>query len=132
MPCSDWDSTAGTVVASSASFSHRLPCETDESADVAHEVEARCLVSPNQSMQMIGHAVHSAYQFLILLADDTSDVLLDLLFVIRLNQALSALNGEDNLNIDLGVGVGHVEPGYSPSNIPLHWSGERFLSRRRL
>ena len=80
---------------------------------------------------MIGHAVDRD-QFLILLADDTSDVLLDLLFVIRLNQALSSLNGEDNLNIDLGVGVGHVEFWMQPvisSNIPLRWSGETISLR---
>jgi hypothetical protein len=68
-------------------------------------------------MEMIGHAADRD-QFLLLLADDPSDVLLDPLFVIRLNQALSSMDREDNLNVDLRVGVGHVEFRCSRSDLP--------------
>ena len=68
-------------------------------------------------MEMIRHAADRD-QFLVLLADDSGDVLVDLHFVIRLNQALSSLDGENNLNVDLRVGVGHVEFRYNQSDPP--------------
>jgi hypothetical protein len=55
---------------------------------------------------------------LVLPTDDPGDVLVDLLLVIRLDQALSSLDREDNLNLDLRVGVGHVEFGCSRSDLP--------------
>jgi hypothetical protein len=44
---------------------------------------------------------------LILIANDSGDVLVNLLFVFGANQALSPLNSEDDLDVNLRVGIGH-------------------------
>jgi hypothetical protein len=55
---------------------------------------------------MIGHGVYR-YKFLIFIRDDACDVFVKFFFVFPVYQRFSAIYGENDLNIDLGVGISH-------------------------
>jgi hypothetical protein len=46
-------------------------------------------------------------KFMALVRDNASDVFVELFFEFWSNQGEAAFNGEDSLNVDLGVGVCH-------------------------
>ena len=55
---------------------------------------------------MVWHAMHG-YKLLALASDDAGDVFLKFFLAFRCDEILASLDGEDDLNVDLGVGVGH-------------------------
>src|ERR1039458_3659936 len=55
---------------------------------------------------MIRHVV-DRNQLLPLVGKDAGDVFLQFVIVLRRNEILPALHGEHDVNVDLGVGVGH-------------------------
>ena len=57
-------------------------------------------------MQMIRHVIYGN-QLMLLGGDDARDVFLQLVVVFWGDKALPAFNGENDLNVDLGVGVCH-------------------------
>ena len=60
----------------------------------------------DQQMCVIGYAVDLQH-LLPLIGDNASDVLVHLFFESRLNQALPALHGKDDLEVNLRVGICH-------------------------
>src|SRR5262249_30477029 len=57
-------------------------------------------------MKMIRHVI-DCYQLLTLSGDDAGHVFLKFIVMLSLDQALSSLHSENNLNVDLGVRIGH-------------------------
>lgn len=55
---------------------------------------------------MIGHAINGD-QFLVFSSDDSGDVLLQIFAMFRGNHARATRDGEDNVQINLRVGVSH-------------------------
>jgi hypothetical protein len=75
--------------------------------DVSDQIRQRDIrFQSNQHMNVVSHTVDRD-QFLALMANDSGDILVNLFFVFRANQALSALNGENDLDVNLRVGIGH-------------------------
>jgi len=66
---------------------------------------------------VVRHAVDGE-KLLTLAGNDAADVFLQLLLPVREDEVLPALNGEDNVNVDLRVGVGH---GFMPLLPELCW-----------
>ena len=64
-------------------------------------------------MGVIGHRI-DRNQFLPFSCDNSSDVLLQLLASGRRNYARASGHREDNMQIDLRVGVGHLAKPYMP------------------
>ena len=60
----------------------------------------------NQQMNVIGNAIDLQH-LLVPVDDDSGDEFVEFFFVLRLNQTLSPLNGENYLNVNLSVSVRH-------------------------
>lgn len=56
---------------------------------------------------MIGHVVDGDH-FLVLGRDNAGDVFLEFVVVFGFDEVLPAFDGEDDVDVDLGVGVGHA------------------------
>src|SRR5207237_6020636 len=61
----------------------------------------------NHNMNIILHVVNGD-QLLPLRGHDSSNVLLKLIVMFRINKVLPAFNGEHDLNVNLSVGVSHI------------------------
>jgi hypothetical protein len=55
---------------------------------------------------VVWHAVNRE-KFLVLAGDDAGNVFLEFFFAIGSNEVLAAFHGENDLDVDLGVRVGH-------------------------
>ena len=76
--------------------------------DVADQIrEGDIRSQTNQDMRVVRHAVDGD-ELLTLPGDDAGDVFLQFFFAFRANQVLPSLHGEHDLNVDLGIGVGHI------------------------
>lgn len=62
---------------------------------------------------MIRHAINRD-QFLFSLPDNSADVFLQFLFALESNHTGACGHRENDVNVDLRVGVGHSEGGYVP------------------
>jgi hypothetical protein len=60
-------------------------------------------------MDMIGHGIDFD-DGLFFLSDDAHDITVELGFVLFRDEGLSAFNGEDDVYVDLCIGVGHGFP----------------------
>src|SRR2546423_1291138 len=60
----------------------------------------------NQQMRMVWHAMHRQ-KFLSTLRDDAGHIFVKFLFEFAANQALAGFDSKNDLEIDLGVSVGH-------------------------
>ena len=58
---------------------------------------------------MIGHAIDRD-KLLFMVANDSGDVFVEFFFIFLLDQILPSLHREDNLDVDLCVGVCHDFP----------------------
>jgi hypothetical protein len=63
-------------------------------------------------------------------ADDAGHVLLKFPFAFRANQALPSLHGEHDLNVDLGVSVGHTTGRFSERDVKRKLRQERHVYSR--
>ena len=57
---------------------------------------------------MVGHIVN-CYQFLTAFGNDASDIFLQFIIMIMPDEVLPAFNSEDYMNINLRVGIGHIQ-----------------------
>ncbi len=55
---------------------------------------------------MIGQVINGD-EFLALGRNDAGHVFLQFVFVLGLDEVLASLNGENGVNVDLSIGVGH-------------------------
>ena len=62
---------------------------------------------PTSRCKMVRHVVYRN-QLVLLGGDDAGDVFLQLVVAFRRDEALPAFDGEDDLDVDLRVGVGHA------------------------
>jgi hypothetical protein len=58
-------------------------------------------------MQMVRHVIDGD-QFLFLTGDDASDVFLEFVVVFGFDEILPAFDGKHDMDVNLGVGVGHA------------------------
>ena len=58
-------------------------------------------------MNVIGHAVDGD-ELLLLVSSNSGDVFVQGFLVPLGKETMSALHGKDHVNVDLGIGVGHV------------------------
>jgi len=70
-------------------------------------------MQPDQNMRMIRIAINGQ-RFRFVVADDAADVFLQALAPTFGDQALPALYRKNNLDVNLGVGVGHGYRGFAP------------------
>lgn len=57
---------------------------------------------------MVGHIVNGN-QFLPTLGDDASDVFLQFVIMLGPDEVLAAFNSKDDMDINLRIGIGHVQ-----------------------
>ena len=60
----------------------------------------------DQHMQMVRHGVYAEH-FMIMISHDARDILVEPGFPFRVDECLSVLYGEDDVEMDLSVGVSH-------------------------
>jgi len=58
-------------------------------------------------MQMVWHVVYGD-QLVLLSRDDTGNVFLLFIIMFRHNETLSALDGKNDMDVNLRIGVGHA------------------------
>ena len=78
--------------------------------DVSHQIRyGGVWCYAHQNMDMIGHGI-DLDDGLFFLSDDAYDITVELGFVLFWDEGLSTLNGEDNVYVDLRIGVRHDFP----------------------
>ena len=78
--------------------------------DISHQIGysgVRCYA--NKNMDMIGHGI-DLDNGLFFLSDDAHDIPVEFGFVLFWDEGLSAFNGEDNVYVNLRIGIGHDFP----------------------
>src|SRR6266540_1979265 len=76
--------------------------------DVANQIRQHQIrLQPNEQVNVVGHVIN-CNELLSLPRNNARDVFLELVVVLRANEILSAFDGEDDMDIDLRVGVGHA------------------------
>ena len=92
-------------------FSDNPPLLIDEFRRICFDVSHQIRYSDvgryaNQDVDMIGHGI-DLDDGLFFLSDDAHDITVELGFVLFWDDGLSTLNGEDDVYVDLRIGVGH-------------------------
>jgi hypothetical protein len=93
----------------------------------------------DEHVHVIGHVVDGD-EFLFLTGHDTGDVFLEFVIVSRWNQTLSAFDSKHDVNVNLGVRVGHPNKMSLPTELVnsiydgllqrYHPSGVKFRNKR--
>ena len=78
--------------------------------DVSHQIGyGGVWCDANKNMDMIGHGI-DLDDGLFFLSDNAHDITVEFGFVLFRNEGLSPFNGEDDVYVDLCIGVGHGFP----------------------
>lgn len=78
--------------------------------DVSHQIRyGGAWRYAHQNMDMIGHGI-DLDDGLFFLFDDADDITVEFVFVLFRDEGLSTLNGEDDVYVDLRIGVRHDFP----------------------
>ena len=99
--------------------------------DVSHQIRyGGVWCYSNQDMDMVGHGI-DLDDGLFFLFDDAHDIPVEFVFMLFWDEGLPAFKGEDDVYVDLRIGVGHDLPTEMSPLRGLVYFGYRYLQRCR-